>query len=142
MFAWIASTAFVSFIVGTVIQGLIIFNNNNAYTPQRWHGTLLSWAAILTAIVWNIYARRLLTIFEVIGAICHILFFICIVVILLVKARHSSPEFVFTGFITGLSGWNSSGVSWCLGIVPSATVLACKCGNFGYLGAFVPDKIL
>ena len=103
----------------TTIQGLIILNHDD-YVPQRWHGTLLTWACLSIPLLFNIFARKALPPLEIIGGIAHIVFFIVVVVVLVVLAPRSSAEFVFKGSISGLSGWNNYGVSWCIGLL-SAT---------------------
>jgi choline transport protein len=95
---------------------MIIFNYPT-YIPHGWHGTLLTWAWVLIPVLWNIYARRLLVILEVIGGICHILFFICTVVILGVMASRSTSEFVWTTLINDVSGWENHCVAFSIGLL-------------------------
>jgi choline transport protein len=108
-----------AFLVGTSIQGLIILNNDS-YIPERWHGTLLTWACIAIPLMFNIFARRALPPLEIIGGIAHLVFFVVVVVVLVVLSPRSSADFVFTQSVSDLSGWNKAGVSWCLGLI-SAT---------------------
>jgi choline transport protein len=51
--AWIAACALTPFVLGTVVQALIIFNNAD-YVPQRWHATLIMWCFVLLPVVWNV----------------------------------------------------------------------------------------
>jgi amino acid transporter len=110
-------------LTATQIQGLIILNYD-AYEPQRWHGTALMMAVLLIFVCINIWGMPLLPAIELIGGILHITLFIVIVVALVTLAPRSSPEFVFTGFINE-GGWQSDGVSWCLGLL---TVVYCFVG--------------
>ena len=103
-----------------MVQGLIIFNYPDTYEPRRWHGTLLSWAFIVFPVICNVYGRRLLAPLEIIGGICHLLFFICTVVILVVMAPRSTAEFVFTNRVSDISGWTNPGVAWCIGLLSAA----------------------
>jgi choline transport protein len=124
-----ATCAQVAFLEGTVIQGLIILNDVT-YIPQRWHGTLLTWAVIALPLFCNIFARRVLPPLEIIGGIGHFVFFIAIVTTLCVLSPHSSADFVFTQTITGLSGWSSPGIQWCIGLLSAAFPLGCKSEKF------------
>jgi hypothetical protein len=98
---------------------MIIFNYDS-YVPQRWHGTLLTWAWVLIPVLWNIYARRLLVILELIGGVCHIFFFICTVIILGVMAQRSTSDFVFKTLINDVSGWTNPCAAFSIGLL-SAT---------------------
>lgn len=114
-----ATCAQPAFLVGTTIQGLIILNNDN-YVPHRWHGTLLTWGCLSVPLFFNVFARKALPSLEIIGGIAHIVFLIVVVVVLVVLAPRSSAEFVFKTSVSGLSGWDNYGVSWCIGLL-SAT---------------------
>jgi choline transport protein len=125
VFAWIATCAQVAFLEGTIIQGLII-QNNETYIPKLWHGTLLTWAVLLLPILFNIFARKILPVFEVVGGVGHIVFFFVFLITLVVLSPRSTASYVFTSTTTGLSGWKSSGVQWCIGLLSSAFPLGCK----------------
>jgi choline transport protein len=111
--------------MGTMIQGLIILNHDD-YVPERWHGTLLTWACIFIPLLINIFARRALPPFEIIGGIAHIVFFVIVVVVLLVLSPRNSAEFVFTQSVSDLSGWTNPGVGWCLGLLSATFPLSGK----------------
>jgi len=57
---------------------------------------------------------------EIIGWICHFLFFICTVVVLGILASRSTNEFVWTTSVSGLSGWDHPGVAFCLDLLVPA----------------------
>lgn len=120
-----ATCAQVAFLEGTIIQGLIVQNYPTTYIPQLWHGTLLSWAVLALPLICNIFARRILPPLEIIGGIGHFVFLIAIVTTLAVMAPRSTADFVFTTTITGFSGWKSSGVQWCVGLLSAAFPLGC-----------------
>jgi choline transport protein len=63
--------------MGTAIQGLIILNRDD-YVPERWHGTLLTSACLVIPFLCNIFARKALPPFEIIGVIAHIVFLIVV----------------------------------------------------------------
>ena len=59
---WQTYLASVCFLVGTIIQGLIILNDPT-YVPRPWHGTLLAIAVVAFSIAFNtILAAQLPTI--------------------------------------------------------------------------------
>jgi amino acid transporter len=123
VFAWQATATSITYLTATQIQGLIILNYDE-YEPQRWHGTALMIAVLLSFVCTNIWGMRLLPAIELIGGILHITLFIVIVVALVILAPRSSSEFVFTGFINE-GGWQNDGVSWCIGLL---TVVYCFVG--------------
>ncbi len=124
VFAWIATCAQVAFLEGTVIQGLIVLNDAT-YIPQRWHGTLLAWAVMALPVFCNIFARRILPPLEIIGGIGHFVFLVAFIATLCVLSPRSSADFVFTQTTTGLSGWSSPGIQWCIGLLSAAFPLGC-----------------
>jgi choline transport protein len=124
VFAWIATCAQVAFLEGTILQGLIVLNDET-YIYKRWHGTLLAWTVLALPLFCNIFARRILPTLEIIGGIGHFVFFLAIVCTLCILSPRSSAEFVFTETTTGLSGWSSPGVQWCIGLLSAAFPLGC-----------------
>ena len=124
VFAWQATATSIVFLTATQIQGVVILNYDN-YVGAGWHGTLLMWAVILVFLVINIWGIRLLPVIELIGGICHLVFYVMILVTLVILAPRSPPSFVFTQFNNG-GGWASDGVSWCVGLL---TVVYCFVGE-------------
>jgi choline transport protein len=112
-----------AFLVGTVVQGLLI-QNYDGYVPKRWQGTLLMWAVMAIPLFCNIFCRRVLAPLEIIGGFTHFVGFIALVAVLLSMAPRGSAEFVFTQFITGASGWKSPGVQWSIGQLTAAFSLS------------------
>ena len=117
------STVTPAFLLGTQIQGLIIFNDPS-YVPHQWHGTLLGWAILAIPVFCNIFTTKILEPLEIIGAVCNVLFFIVITLTLAIMAPRSSASFVFTTTITGESGWTNTGVQWCIGLLPPVYALS------------------
>lgn len=115
VFAWQATATSVVYLAATQIQGLMILNYPG-YHAERWHGTLLMWAIISLMLIINIWGIRLLPMVELIGGICHIVFFIMILITLVVLSPRQPASFVFTEFINS-SGWSSDTVSWCIGLL-------------------------
>ena len=77
------------------------------------------WATILVPLFLNIYARRLLAPFEIIGMCCHLIFLPVMIVVLVCTAPRSTPSFVFTEFLYGESGWTNPGVAFSIGLLTS-----------------------
>jgi hypothetical protein len=119
VFAWITTTAASPAYLANVVQGLVIFNYPT-YEPQRWHATMIMWAFIFVPVIWNLWFRRLLNTLEMIGGICHVVFFITAVVTLAVLSRRSSTEFVFNTLTHDLSGWTNPTVAWSIGLLTVA----------------------
>jgi len=119
VFAWITTTAASPAYLANVVQGLVIFNYPT-YEPQRWHATMIMWAFIFVPVIWNLWFRRLLNTLEMVGGICHVVFFITAVVTLAVLARRSSTEFVFNTLTHDLSGWTNPTVAWSIGLLTVA----------------------
>lgn len=116
VFAWNFACALNPFLMGGMIQGCITLCNES-YVPQGWHTMLLSWASMALPIFCNLYARRILAPLEIAAAILHVLGFIVFVVVLVVMARRSTPEFVFNTAFYGQSGWENQGVQWSIGLL-------------------------
>lgn len=103
-------------ILANLVQGLMIFNDEN-YAPQRWHATLMMWAFIVVPVVCNLWLRRVLYTVEMLGAICHGVFFIATITTLAVMAERSPVDFVFKTLIHDVSGWTNPGVAWNIGLL-------------------------
>ena len=103
-------------IIANMITSLAIFNYET-YEPKAWHTTLLMWALIIVPFVFNLWFRKLLNLFEVVGGVLHFVFFFVSIITLAALAKRSTTDFVFGTLTTGLSGWENPGVSWGLGLL-------------------------
>ncbi len=126
VFAWQATATSLNYLIAAQIQGLVVLNFPDSYTYQRWHGTLLMWAITLVVLIINIWLIKLLPVIELVAGICHVAFFVALIIPLLVLAPKTSPEFVFTKLISDQSGWTNPGITWCLGLL---TVTWCFVGR-------------
>lgn len=95
---------------------MILNYPNYAANPKRWHGTLLMWAITLITFIVNVFAIKLLPIIELIGGICHLVFFVALLVPLVTLAPRSTDEFVWTASVNESGGY-SNGISWCIGLL-------------------------
>ncbi|RDW68715.1 putative GABA permease [Aspergillus mulundensis] len=127
-FGWIAFAASAPFFAATMLQGVVVLNDET-YGMARWQGTLIYWAFVALGTVINIWGSRLLSLVETMALVIHVCAFIAIFTVLWVcsPVKHSA-EFVFTTFLNN-SGWSSSGLAWSIGMLSSCYVLT------GYDGA-------
>jgi hypothetical protein len=114
--AWTINCAGLPAIIANNIIGLALFHYEN-YQPKPWHTTLMMWGLIMVPFLLNLWFRQLLNVFELLGGIFHIVFFIASIITLIVLARHSSVDFVFNTLTSGQSGWTNPGVSWGIGLL-------------------------
>ena len=64
------------------------------------------------------------------------MFFVILVVPLLILAPRSTPDFVFAQ-IMNEGGWESNGISWCLGLL---TVTYCFLGRLKTVGSMTDES--
>lgn len=107
--AWQADLAAVMYLNGTILQGLIVLNYPD-YHFHRYHGTLISWAIILTSLLFNTTLARLLPWIEGSILICHILGFIVVLVPIIYFGPHVPAKDVFAQFVS--SGGYSDGTAF------------------------------
>jgi choline transport protein len=122
VFAWQTVGTSLAYLMAGQLLGLVKLNNPQ-YVIQRWHTTLMMWAIVLLAYVQHMWAIKLLPMIEVFTGALHILMFFAIFVVMLVLGRNASAGFVFTGFVNE-TGWESDGVAWFIGLLPSVWALA------------------
>ncbi len=72
----------------------------------------------------NVYGIKILPIIQLVGGICHVVFFVALIVPLVLLSPRSTAEFVFTEQLSN-GGW-SDGLSWCIGLL---TVTYCFLGK-------------
>ncbi|KAK3660822.1 hypothetical protein LTR56_000580 [Elasticomyces elasticus] len=121
---WQTGLASITFIAGTLIQGLIVLNNPD-YIFQRWHGTLLVIAIVAFAVVFNTVLAKRLPMIESVVLILHLLGFFGVLIPLWVLSPRNSTKTVFTQF-ENLGGWPTQGLSFMVGLLTSV---------YGLLGA-------
>jgi len=102
-------------------QGLIILNYPDTYAPKQWHGTLLMFAYLAFAIVFNTFLAKRLPLLEGMFVILHVLgvlIFIPLWVLSPIQQGGSSlTEFYNPG------GWSSNGVATLVGALAPVTAL-------------------
>lgn len=114
--AWIATVATETIFAGTILQGLIILNNPDTYTPKQWHGTMLAWLVVAVAIFINVVIPGFLPKMEYGVIVFHLLGFIGIVAALWATAPIGNAHFVFATSLNQ-GGWPTQGLSYCVGFL-------------------------
>ena len=94
------------------------------YVYERWQGTLLVWAVMIFSFAVNVYGIKILPVIQLVGGICHVVFFVALIIPLVLLSPRSTAEFVFTETLSN-GGW-SDGLSWCIGLL---TVTYCFLGK-------------
>ncbi|GAW16742.1 hypothetical protein ANO14919_061790 [Xylariales sp. No.14919] len=100
----------------TLIQGLLVLNYPNSYTPQGWHGTLLIWATVILSFVVNSTFGRWLPKIEGFILYLHVIGFFALIIPLLYLGERISPVEVFTTWNND-GGWSSTGLAFFVGII-------------------------
>lgn len=116
--SWQSIIAVDCYIVGGIIQGLIVISNPS-YAPERWQATLLIIASSILFGLFNIYFAKQLPLAEAIFAIFHYLAFIPVIAILWAMAPTQSARTVFTEFTDNGAGWPNTGMAVLVGQVSS-----------------------
>ncbi|KAJ8061631.1 hypothetical protein OCU04_009438 [Sclerotinia nivalis] len=111
---WLAATATTSLFCSSLVQALIVLNNDT-YIPTRWQGTLLLRATIFVAITVNLAASPILPKLEGLILVIHIAGFFGILIPLLYLGPKASSKDVFTTFVNG-GGWPTNGLSFFIGL--------------------------
>ena len=112
--------------VGTIIQGLIVLNNEK-YEFQAWHGTLLAIAIISFSIIFNTFLATRLPLIEGIVLIVHMTgLFVVIIPLWVLGPRANARDILFT--FSNNAGWPSTGLSSMIGLTsPFGCLLGYDC---------------
>ncbi|KAK3679102.1 hypothetical protein LTR37_021443 [Vermiconidia calcicola] len=112
---WQGAICALCFIAGTIIQGLIILNDE-IYLPQAWHGTLLTMAIAAFAVLFNTALAKNLPRVEVFLLVLHVFGLFAIITVLWIMAPRASARDVWFEF-TNAGGWNSKGTATMVGLL-------------------------
>ncbi|EED24126.1 GABA permease, putative [Talaromyces stipitatus ATCC 10500] len=118
---WQCAIVSIAFLTGTIIQGLIVLNDES-YVFQRWHGTLLVVAITAFSVFFNTFLAKRLPMVEALILILHIVGLFAIIIPLWVMAPRASAKSVFTQFNND-GGWNSLGTSTLVGFSGTITAM-------------------
>ncbi|KAK4506414.1 hypothetical protein PRZ48_000144 [Zasmidium cellare] len=119
---WQVYLAGICFMVGSVIQGLIVLNNLETYTFHAWHGTLLTIGVVLFASIFNTLLATRLPLIEGTLLILHLAGLFAIIIPLWVMAPRGNVHDTLFNFTT-TGGWSNLGLSSLIGMVNSIGVL-------------------
>lgn len=139
VFAWMTNVGGSLVVLASMVQGLIIFNDAT-YVPQGWHAALLMWAFIAVPVACNLWLRRTFNTLETIGGVCHVVFFFACTITLVVLARRSTADFVFTTLIHDVSGWTNPAAAWSIGLLTVTFPITSKSGDM-YAISYTCTKI-
>lgn len=120
--SWQAGTAGGAFILGTLIQGVVVAYRPS-YVPQRWQGTLIAIAISLIEGSINIFALKWLPKMQEIIAFPHAIGWIAVIGVLAALAPHPSGREVFVEFLS--EGWQPIGLSLMVGQISAVYTLIC-----------------
>jgi choline transport protein len=120
--SWQSIIAIDSYIVGVIIQGLIVLNDAS-YTPQRWQGTLLIFASVIGIGLFNVFAAKHLPLAEGVFVTFHVFAFFPIIIVLLVLSPKQSAAAVFTSFSDNGAGWPNAAWATLVGQVSTMFVV-------------------
>ncbi|EME38970.1 amino acid transporter-like protein [Dothistroma septosporum NZE10] len=112
---WQCAITSITYLTGTVIQGLIVLNTPS-YVFESWHGTLLVIAVAVFAIFFNTVLAKRLPLVEGFLLVLHVLGLFAIIITLWVLAPTANAKDVFTKF-TNAGGWNSDGTAFMVGLL-------------------------
>lgn len=108
--------------VGGVIQGLIVLNNEDTYTYQAWHATLLTIAVIIFASLFNTLLAVRLPLVEGGLLILHFAGLFAIIIPLWVMAPRGNVHDTLLRFTT-TAGWSDVSLASLIGMVSIIAVL-------------------
>ena len=118
---WQLYLASVCFLVGTIIQGLIVLNDPG-YGYERWHGTLLAIATVVFCIAFNTTFASKLPMIEFGILFLHVGGFFGIMITLWVMAPKADAHTALLQFVNQ-GGWSSDGLSAMIGLIAPMAVL-------------------
>ncbi|PGH00160.1 hypothetical protein AJ80_09213 [Polytolypa hystricis UAMH7299] len=116
---WQCALVAIAFLAGTIIQGLIILNNES-YAYEAWHGTMLVIGITTFAILFNTFLAKKLPFVEGVILIIHVLGLFLIIIPLWVLSPIASAKDVFFTFNNG-GGWNNAGTATLIGLSTTIT---------------------
>ena len=115
--AWIATVATETIFAGTILQGLVILDNEASYSPTLWQGTLFAWLVVAVSIFINVGTPGALPKIEIFVIVFHIAGFIAMISVLWVFATpKQTVHFVFATSMNE-GGWPTQGIAYCVGFM-------------------------
>jgi hypothetical protein len=121
---WQTSVVGGSYFAASLTQGLFALNIET-YNFQRWHSTLLTFAFLFIAVIFNTFLARKLPLVESFFVFCHILGIVIFIPLLVLSPKRSggSPLVEFYN-----PGWSSVGLATMIGTFsPTAALIGFDC---------------
>jgi choline transport protein len=112
----------VCFMVGGVIQGLIVLNNEDTYIYQAWHATLLTIAVIIFASMFNTILAVRLPLIEGALLALHVVGLFAFILPLWVMAPRGNVHDTLLKFTT-TAGWSDVSLASPIGMVSVIAIL-------------------
>lgn len=119
--AWQVWLAGICFMVGSIVQGLIALNVES-YVWHNWHGTLLTIAAVLLAIIFNTVLAAYLPILEGSALVLHLAGLFAIIIPLWVMGPKADAHETLLEF-TNVGGWPSDGLAAMIGLTTPLSMM-------------------
>ncbi|RYC58527.1 hypothetical protein CHU98_g7671 [Xylaria longipes] len=116
-----AIAASVGYLIATLLQGIVVLAHPN-YEPQAWQTVLLMWATSLLCVLVNSISGRVLSKFEGLILVLHLIGFFRVLILLVYLAPHNSASDVFTTFLNNRN-WLSQGLAFLIGFPTMASSL-------------------
>ena len=105
-------------VMGSYIQGLVVLTVDG-FQPQAYQATLLFWGVALMLAMFNTVLASWLPTFERAFLVLHISGFFAMLIPLVIKAPHGTPQDVFETF-QNQGMWPSQGLSFFVGMIGNA----------------------
>jgi hypothetical protein len=131
---WQTSIAACAFVSATLMQGLLVLNYET-YGYQSWHGSLLTLAYILIAVIFNTILARRLPLVEGLFVFLHVLGILIFIPVWVLSPRREGRSPLTEFYNPG--GWASDGLATMIGTTGTITALiGFDCSV--HMGMFIP----
>jgi amino acid transporter len=124
LLSWQAGSASGCYIIGNIVQSMIIWYHPTTYVAARWQGTLFAIAIAIVQAMGNTLGAKLLPRMQKLFILPHAFGWIAVVIVLWVMAPHASAKDVFTNFSSN-GGWQPIGLSLMVGQITPVCALIC-----------------
>ncbi|KAK5133187.1 hypothetical protein LTR08_008123 [Meristemomyces frigidus] len=122
--AWQAGNAQGLFLVGSLIQTMILINDESYGFPS-WQGTLLAFMAVLMSYIGVVYGARVLPYWQNAVFVVHVLAYLGYIIPVWVSSPTATHKQVWTEF-SNQGGWSSMGLSVLVGQLAG---ISTQCGG-------------
>ena len=102
--------------MATAVQGPAI-NSRSDYSPERWHGTLLSVAVVLVCLLFNSFLSKGLPQVETATLALHVSLFVVILVVITAMSPTKSSNNEVWALLLNEGGYESKGLSFFVGLI-------------------------